>query len=151
MYVKGHNYDIQNKDHRKRIRHMYVCMYICRHKNVKHWPYAHQISPSVYVQQPRKNVLAWSMYVHTDMYINICCDVYYHVSGNENVEQWPYAQRLTLASVALVKVGFRGRELCTYVCHRAAPYAHHIYVHIQVCLYLQQPRKNNLLDLCEDM
>ena len=48
-----------------------------------------------------------------------------------------------MASVALVKVGFRGRELCTYVRNRAAPYAHHI----SPSMYSNQ-EKTYLLDLC---
>ena len=65
----------------------YVCMYVCVYvstKNVKHWPQAHHISPSVYVQQPRKSVLAWQekayvcMYMcprmgwRRRMYVNVC-------------------------------------------------------------------------------
>ena len=68
------------------------------------------------------------IYVCMYRYVNICCDVYYHVSGNENVEQWPYAQRLTLASVAQgqSRVPWQKNCVCTYVCNRAA----------RICVYM---------------
>ena len=53
----------------------YVCVYVST-KNVKHWPQAHHISPSVYVQQPRKSVLAWQEKAYVCMYACICARVW---------------------------------------------------------------------------
>ena len=40
-----------------------ICMCVCRHKNVKHWPYAHHISPSVYSNQEKTYLLDLCMYI----------------------------------------------------------------------------------------
>ena len=62
---------------------LYVCMYVgTKTSNVDHMP-----TIFVKVCTATKKKRTCLIYVHTDMYINICCDVYYHVSGNENVEQ----------------------------------------------------------------
>ena len=127
---------------------MYVCVYMCvgtKTSNIDHMP-------TIWVQvcmnsDQDKNVLAWSMY----RYVNICCDVYYHVSGNENVEQWPYAQRLTLASVAhgqsrvpwqkncVIELLVYVHEYCqTYVSVNAnyAAECHRNAINLGLCMYL---------------
>ena len=63
---------------------------ICRHTNVTHWPYAHDIWP---------RAANWTVCTFHDVQHKNCCHAKCYVSRNENVEQWPYDQRLTLASV----------------------------------------------------
>ena len=85
-------------------------------------------------------------------YVNICCDVYYHVSGNENVEQWPYAQRLTLASVAhgQSRVPWQkncvcnwAARICTWIC-----IVKHMYVSVNANYAAECHRNANNLGLC---
>ena len=63
LYVKGHNYDIQNKDHRKRIRHMYVCTYVgTKTSNIDHMP-TRFLQVCMYSNQEKTYLLDLCMYI----------------------------------------------------------------------------------------